>query len=434
MRRVDIDKECGLSYQLGQLKMEEVALREVAATVGTPVYCYSSAVIERNFRRLQQALEKISPRLCYAVKANSNLAVLQLLSGLGAGADVVSEGELRRAMAAGIPVDRIVFAGVGKTTQEIAFALESGISQLNVESEAELRAIAELATSMGRRAPVALRVNPDVAADTNAKISTGGRTDKFGIPASRVSQVYKELCENASLEPQGLTVHIGSQLTSLDPFRQAFAQMTSLVQELQDMGMPVPCLDLGGGLGVVYRDESPPTFEDYAELVVEVAASVDCELTLEPGRCLVGNAGVLLSKVIRNKTQETRSFVVLDAAINDLLRPGLYEAHHSIITVAESDVDAPHKRVDFVGPVCETSDTFCRDEYAPPLQPGDLVVMLTAGAYGAVMASTYNTRPLVPEVMIKGEAFDVIRRRGTYEEMLSQDRVPSWLAARLWAP
>lgn len=411
--------------------MEDVALDDVAATVGTPVYCYSSAIIERNFRRLQSSFERTSPRLCYAVKANSNLAVLRLLARLGAGADVVSEGELRRALAAGIRADRIVFAGVGKTLQEISFALESEISQFNVESEDELAAIADIAISMGRRAPVALRVNPNVEADTNSKIRTGTRIDKFGIPASRVSKVYKEICEHTSLEPQGLTVHIGSQVTDLGPFRRAYGLMTSLVHELQDMGMPVPRLDLGGGLGVVYGDETPPAFEDYAEMVADVTDGIECELTLEPGRCLVGNAGVLLSKVIRNKSQESRSFVVLDAAINDLLRPGLYEAHHSIITVAESDAESLHHRVDFVGPVCETTDTFCRDEHAPSLHPDDLVVMLTAGAYGAVMASTYNTRPLVPEVIIKGREFQVIRQRETYEEMLGRDLVPSWLATAL---
>lgn len=411
--------------------MEEVALRDIAATIGTPVYCYSSSIIERNFRRLQRAFKKTSPRLCYAVKANSNLAVLRLLARLGAGADVVSEGELRRALAAGIQADCIVFAGVGKTLQEISFALESGILQFNVESEAELAAIADIATSMGRRAPVALRVNPNVEVETNAKITTGTRIDKFGIPASRVSQVYKEICEHPSLKPQGLAVHIGSQLTDLGPFRRAYAQMTSIVHQLKDMGMPIPRLDLGGGLGVVYRDETPPTFEEYADMVADVTDGVDCELILEPGRCLVGNAGVLLSKVIRNKTQESRSFVVLDAAINDLLRPGLYEAHHSIITVDESDSESLHFRVDFVGPVCETTDTFCRDEHAPPLYPDDLVVMLTAGAYGAVMASTYNTRPLVPEVIVKGSEFEVIRQRGTYDEMLGRDLVPSWLASAL---
>jgi len=411
--------------------LEEVALRDVAASIGTPVYCYSHAIIERNFRRLQKAFTKTPPRLCYAVKANSNLAVLRLLARLGAGADVVSEGELRRALAAGIPADRIVFAGVGKTTREIVFALEAGISQFNVESEAELVTISDIATSTGHRAPVALRVNPNIEANTNAKIATGTQIDKFGIPASRVPQVYEEICAHPSLVPQGLAVHIGSQLTDLAPFRRAYSQMASLVHELQDKGLPVPRLDLGGGLGVVYRDETPPTFESYADMVMEVTDGVDCELTLEPGRCLVGNAGVLLSKVIRNKSQESRSFVVLDAAINDLLRPGLYEAHHSIITVAESDTDSLHYRVDFVGPVCETTDTFCRDEHAPPLHSDDLVVMLTAGAYGAVMASTYNTRPLVPEVLIKGREFAVVRDRGTYEQMLGQDLVPSWLAPAL---
>ena len=424
---MDIANDCALSYRDGTLDMEEVALHKIAETVGTPVYCYSSAIIEGNFRRLQHAFEKTSPRLCYAVKANSNLAVLRLLANIGAGADIVSEGELRRALAAGIPADRIVFAGVGKTSQEIAFALESNISQFNVESEAELVAIADMATSMGRQAPVALRVNPNVEARTNAKITTGTGIDKFGIPASRVAQVYAEVCAHASLEPQGLTVHIGSQLTELGPFRRAYEFVVTLVHDLQDKGMSVPKLDLGGGLGVTYLDESPPSFEDYAAMVEEVTAGIDCELTLEPGRCLVGNAGVLLSKVILNKSQESRSFVVLDAAINDLLRPGLYAAHHRIITVAENDAEVPHHRADFVGPVCETTDTFCRDEHAPPLDPGDLVVLLTAGAYGAVMSSTYNTRPLVPEVMIKGDDFEVIRQRGTYEQMLGQDRVPSWL-------
>ena len=408
--------------------MEDVALADIAASIGTPVYCYSSTTIERNFRRLQQAFAKTSPRLCYAVKANSNLAVLRLLANLGAGADVVSEGELRRALTAGIRADRIVFAGVGKTPREIAFALESGISQFNVESEAELAAIADIAASSGRRAPVALRVNPDVEAQTNAKITTGTGIDKFGIPASRVLQVYEDICAHRSLEPQGLSVHIGSQLTDLGPFRRAYAQIIKLAHELRNKGLAVPKLDFGGGLGVVYRDETPPSFEDYADMVEEVIDGIECELTLEPGRCLVGDAGVLLSKVICNKTQDSRSFVVLDAAINDLLRPGLYQAHHSIITVAESDSDSLHYRVDFVGPVCETSDTFCRDEHAPPLSPDDLVVMLTAGAYGAVMASTYNSRPLVPEVMIKGGDFEVIRQRGTYEEMLGQDLLPSWLA------
>jgi diaminopimelate decarboxylase len=428
---LNLADDCALSYRDGQLNLEDVALRDIAATVGTPVYCYSSAIIERSFQGLQKAFEKTSPRICYAVKANSNLAVLRLLARLGAGADVVSEGELRRALAAGIQADRIVFAGVGKTSQEISFALETGISQFNVESESELSAIADIATSMGRRAPVALRVNPNVAAGTNSKITTGTPIDKFGIPASRVMQVYKGLCEHPSLEPQGLAVHIGSQLTALGPFRRAFELMVSLVRELQDEGMPVPRLDLGGGLGVVYRDETPPAFEDFADMVAEVIDGVDCELTLEPGRCLVGNAGVLLSKVILNKSQESRSFVILDAAINDLLRPGLYEAHHSIVTVDESDSESLHFRVDFVGPVCETTDTFCRDEHAPPLYPDDLVVMLTAGAYGAVMASTYNTRPLVPEVIVKGSEFEVIRQRGTYDEMLGQDLVPSWLASTL---
>lgn len=424
---MDINSECALFYRGGRLHLEDAALSDIAAAVGTPVYCYSSAVIERNYRRLKEAFTTKSPRLCYAVKANSNLAVLRLLAKLGAGAEVVSEGELRRALAAQIQPDKIVFAGVGKTRREIVFALESGVSQLNVESEAELASIANIAESMGRRAPIALRVNPDVSAKTNAKITTGTSADKFGIPISRVPTVYADACRCASLEPLGLSVHIGSQLTELGPFERTYSQVAALVREILDRGLPIARMDLGGGLGVAHRDETPPTFEEYANAVETAVRDTDCELILEPGRCLVANAGVLLSSVILNKSQESRSFVVLDAAINDLLRPGLYEARHGIIPVNEADANVTINPVDFVGPVCETSDTFCRDELMPPLKPTDVVAILTAGAYGAVMASTYNTRPLVPEVMIRGAEFELIRRRETYEEMLNRDLVPSWL-------
>ena len=422
--------DSALSYRGGQLNIENVPLDDVAAAVGTPVYCYSSAVIARNYRRMAQAFSSKSPRLCYAVKANSNLAVLRLLSNLGAGAEVVSEGELRKALAAGMPPDGIVFAGVGKTRREIAFAIQSEILQFNVESEAELAMIAQVAAGLGCRAPVALRVNPDVEARTDARITTGTQGDKFGIPSSRIVSVYRRASGEPSLEPLGLSVHIGSQITDLGPFRTAYEQLVSLVRALVGKGLPVARLDLGGGLGVAYSGESPPGFEEYAALVERTTGELDCELILEPGRCLVADAGVLLSRVILTKSQQSRSFVVLDAAINDLLRPALYEAHHRIVPVAEQERGPARGVVDFVGPVCETTDTFCRDEQAPPLAPDDLVAVLTAGAYGAVMASTYNARPLVPEVLVRDRDFELIRPRETYEEMLARDSVPSWLTAR----
>lgn len=424
---MDLKNDCGLTYRESQLHMEDASLGEIASSVGTPVYCYSVEVIEKNFRRLQRAFDPASPKFCFAIKANSNLAIIRLLANLGAGAEVVSEGELRRAVASGMKPGRIVFAGVGKSESEIAFALETGIYQFNVESEAELDSIASIAEGMALRAPVALRVNPDVEAKTNAKITTGTSLDKFGIPIGRVRQLYVRALDVPSLEVVGISVHIGSQLTDLEPFRTAYGAVVDLARDLQNAGYPVRRLDLGGGLGVTYRDEEPPTFEAYAEMVRQATAGIDCELILEPGRSLVANAGVLLCQVVLNKTQESRRFVVVDAAINDLLRPGLYEARHSVFPVREARSDARYQPVDFVGPVCETSDTFCRDEQAPPLNAGDYVVMLSAGAYGAVMASTYNSRPLVPEVLIRGNEFELVRRRESYDELLSRDRVPTWL-------
>ena len=408
--------------------MESVSLEELAREIGTPVYCYSTAILEQNYLSLKNAFQSTSPLICFAVKANSNVAVLRILANLGAGADVVSEGELRKAVRAGIPPAKIVFAGVGKKIHEIKYALELGIGQFNVESEEELEIIAGVAGSLKRRAPVALRVNPDVDANTNSKVTTGTRHTKFGIPASRIRSVYSGICNNPSLTPQGLSVHIGSQLTELDPFRDAFEQIAELVRNLQSAAMPVPNLDLGGGIGVVYRGEQPPDFRHYADMTQDILSDFDCQVILEPGRCLAGNAGILLSEVILRKTQESRSFVVLDAAINDLLRPGLYEAYHQIIPLDAVVASGDRQPVDFVGPVCETSDTFGIDVHAPQLGAGDLVAILTAGAYGAVMASTYNSRPLIPEVLVSGSAFHVVRERGTYDAMLAADVLPPWLS------
>ena len=414
-------------YQDDNLFLEGVSLQDIADQIETPVYCYSSSVLERNFLDFQRACAESQPLICFAVKANSNLAVLRHLAILGSGADVVSEGELRKALAAGIPAEKIVFAGVGKKPSEIRFALQSGIAQFNVESEAELESIETQAEQLGVRAPVALRVNPDVDAGTNVKITTGTKSTKFGIPLSRALDIYSTLSTSQWIHPRGISVHIGSQLTSLEPFRHAFNQVVLLIAEIRARGLIVESLDLGGGLGVTYDSEQPPSFAEYGQLVRSVTKDLDCQVILEPGRCLVATAGLLLAEVILVKTQESRSFVVLDAAFNDLLRPGLYEAYHRIIPVKLDSENRKQRRFDFVGPVCESSDTFCLDEKSSELQSGELVAILTAGAYGAVMASTYNTRPLVPEVLVHGETFDVIRRRESYDEMLRRDRIPDWL-------
>lgn len=416
-----------LHYENNQLVLENVSLCTIADDVGTPTYCYSTSILRKNFLEFERACHKTSPLICFAVKANSNLSVLKLLASMGSGADVVSEGELRKAMLAGIPANRIVFAGVGKKASEIRFAIDAGILQFNVESEAELELISTEARPLGKRVGVALRVNPDVDAQTNAKITTGTKSSKFGIPISRAAALYASVCADNALEPRGFSVHIGSQLTTLKPFRHAFTQLVALVNQIREDGMNVPSLDLGGGLGVTYDDEEIPALEAYGELVHSLTAELDCQIILEPGRRLVAQAGILLSEVILRKSQEERSFVVLDAAFNDLLRPGLYDAYHKIIPVSRSDQDAGTHRFDFVGPVCETSDTFCQDEQSTDLVTGDLVAILTAGAYGAVMASTYNTRPLVPEVLVDGDRFAVVRRRESYEEMFSRDQLPDWM-------
>ena len=412
------------SYRDGALFAEDVSLAALADEVGTPFYCYSTATLARHFDVLATAVKPAT--VCFAVKSNSSLAVIRTLAARGAGADVVSEGELRVALKAGVPANKIVFSGVGKTERELAFALVSGIRQINVESIPELETLDALARRMGRVAPIAIRVNPDVDAHTHEKISTGGAQHKFGVAAADALAVCRRAHEMAGIDFRGLAVHIGSQLTDLEPFRAAFAKLHDMVVALREAGVPVAHLDLGGGLGVPYTaDQEPPTPAAYAQMVRETVGDLGCELTFEPGRMLVGNAGMLVAKVIYVKETAAKTFVVVDAAMNDLIRPAMYAAHHDILAVKPRQGDA--KPVDVVGPICETGDTFDRAVALPPLQAGDLVAFATAGAYGAVMASTYNGRPLVPEVLVNGDKRCVTRRRPSYEEMTALETVPNWL-------
>ncbi len=415
-------------YRDGQLHAEDVALTQVAAQVGTPFYCYSTATLTRHYTVFADALAKagLDARICFALKANSNLAVVRTLGRLGAGADVVSEGELRQALAAGIPADRIVFSGVGKTRRELEFAVSQSIMQINVESEPELRLLSQVAAERGVRMPIALRVNPDVDAGTHAKITTGKKENKFGIEWTRVLDVYRLARDLPGVQVVAIACHIGSQLTEIDPFRKAFARVRDLVAMLRADGFDIRRLDLGGGLGVPYDTEEPPHPDLYAQAIADTLGDLGCSIVLEPGRLLVGNAGILVSKVIYVKDGATRTFVIVDAAMNDLIRPTLYDAHHSISLVAEGD-KAQASPVDVVGPVCETGDTFVRQYALPPVQAGDMLAFRTAGAYGATMSSTYNTRPLVPEVLVAGDRFAVVRARPTYEEMRALESVPDWL-------
>lgn len=413
-------------YRDGELWVEDVPLADIARSVGTPFYCYSKAAIEQAYGDFVSAFGPRKPLICYAVKANGNLAVLAALAALGSGADVVSEGELRRALAAGIPAQRIVFSGVGKTPRELAFALDVGIRQFNVESEPELEALSRIAIEKERKAPVALRINPDVAPDTHAKISTGGGETKFGIPWGRAREAYARAATLPGVAVVGLDVHIGSQITNLDAFAAAFRRVADLARDLRRDGHSITRLDLGGGLGIAYRPENPPSLAAYARIVEDSVGALDCEIILEPGRALVGNAGALVSRVIYVKQGESRRFAILDAAMNDLIRPTLYDAHHEIVPVRALYRDLPLEPLDVVGPVCETGDVFATDRPMPPLEPGDLVAILSAGAYGAAMASSYNTRPLVPEVMVSGADFRVVRARPTYEDMLAGETIPDW--------
>ncbi len=415
-------------YVDGTLHAEGVSLAGLADEVGTPFYCYSQGALEGRYLGFAKALADLPATLCYSVKANPNLAVIRVLAALGAGADVVSEGELRRALAAGVPADRIVFSGVGKTAREIAFALEQGVLQINVESEAELETIARIARERGRTATIALRVNPDVDAETHTKIATGRKEDKFGIDLGRAGAVYERALAMDGIDAAGLAVHIGSQLVDLGPFRAAFTRLAQLVRDLGARGAEVRRLDLGGGLGIAYRDERPPSPEAYAGLVREVIGPLGCELLFEPGRALVGNAGVLVTRVIYVKSGASRRFVIVDAGMNDMKRQALYNAYHAIVPVAQVDEGAALAPADVVGPVCETADSFASGRPLPPLEAGDLLVMGSAGAYGAAMGSSYNSRLLAPEVLVAGGRHAVVRRRPSYEELLGLDQMPDWLA------
>ncbi len=415
------------TYRDGVLHAEGVPLPAIAAEVGTPFYCYSTAALIANYRAYAGAFEGQDAGVCYALKANSNLAVVRTLAQQGAGADVVSEGEMRRALAAGVPANRIVFSGVGKTREEMRAALEAGIYQLNVESVPELEALSEVASSLGVEAPIAIRVNPDVDAKTHAKIATGKKENKFGIDWDHAREVYARAAALPGIRPLGIAVHIGSQLTDLAPFRAAFERVVELLHALRADGIDIQRLDLGGGIGIRYRDETPPDLNEYAGMVRSITGNLGCHVTLEPGRALVGNAGILVSKVVYLKHGLARRFLIVDAAMNDLIRPSLYDAYHAIKAVAEPAADVEPVTVDVVGPVCESGDTFALQRPLPPLKADDLVAFCSAGAYGAVMASTYNTRPLAPEVLVNGDAFAVVRPRPKIEDLLGLDRVPEWL-------
>ncbi len=416
-------------YRDGALYAEDVPVADIAASVGTPFYLYSTATLTRHFQLFDEALEGMDHLVCYAMKAASNQAILKTLADLGAGMDVVSGGEYARAKAAGVPGERIVFAGVGKTGAEIRMALEGGIRQFNVESEPEMRVISEIAMSLGTVAPITVRVNPDVDAKTHVKIATGKSENKFGIPIGKAREVYAEAAALPGIKVIGIDVHIGSQLTDLEPYETAYRKVAELTEQLRADGHTITRLDLGGGLGIPYApsNEAPPLPSEYGALIKRTVGHLGCEIEIEPGRLIVGNAGLLVSRVIYVKQGEGRQFLILDGAMNDLIRPAMYDAYHDIVPVIEPDAGAEQQKFDVVGPVCESGDTFAKARMMPPVEAGELVAFRSAGAYGAVMASEYNTRPLVPEVLAKGDQFAVIRRRPDFDEIINRDTIPPWL-------
>ncbi len=416
-------------YQNGVLHAEGVNLDTIASKVGTPFYCYSSATLERHYDVFAKAFAGSDALICYSIKANSNLAVLKTLAQLGSGMDVVSQGELRRARAAGVPPEAIVFSGVGKTREEMAYALAEGIYAFNVESEAELAALSEVAAAGGRKARIAFRINPDIDPGTHKKISTGKAEDKFGVPFERARALYRQAAKLPGIDPCGIHMHIGSQITDLKPFRDAFALLRELAGQLKEDGCALEFINFGGGLGVPYRgnNDVPPHPDEYAAIVLAAAKDLDVKLLFEPGRMIAANAGILVTRVLYTKTGTDKTFTIVDAGMNDLIRPTLYEAWHDFLPVQETLQALDEQNTDVVGPVCETGDYFALDRKLPPFAKGDLMAVMTAGAYGAVQSSSYNTRPLIPEVMVRGSEYAVVRPRPSYDEMLGLDRMPDWL-------
>ena len=418
------------SYKDDFLHAEDVSIKEIAKHLGTPFYVYSTATLRRHFDLFESALNGLDHLICYAVKASSNQAILRTLAKFGAGMDVVSGGEYKRARDAGVEGNRIVFSGVGKTISEMKMALSEGVRQFNVESEEELFVLSRLANSMDRLAPITLRVNPDVDAKTHEKIATGKAENKFGIPISRAREVYALAASLPGIKVVGIDLHIGSQLTQLLPFEEAYKKIADLTNILRSDGHEIMRLDLGGGLGIPYgsKDGTPPTPKEYGQMIKRVLGHLNCEIEIEPGRLLVGNAGLLVSEVIYVKKGHDREFLILDAAMNDLLRPALYEAYHDIVPIVKSRLEHKNAVYDIVGPVCETGDTFAKSREMKKCKPGDLLAFRSAGAYGAAMASEYNTRPLVPEVLTNKGDYVVIRDRPSLEEIIARDKIPDWLA------
>ena len=416
------------NYENGRLHCEGVDLNEVADQVGTPVYIYSTATLRRHARVIAAAFDGMDCLIAYSVKANGNLAVLKTLATEGCGADVVSGGELRRALAAGIPAERIVFSGVGKTREEMQLGLEEGIHQFNVESGAELVALSEVAMSLNMVAPVALRVNPDVAAGGHPNISTGKAGDKFGVPWAEAPELYHQIKILPGVEAVGVDVHIGSQIGDLAPMRAAFEKTVGLVKFLRDAGHDLKRIDLGGGLGIPYRDsDTPAPPSDYAQIIREVTEGLGLQVILEPGRVIAGNAGVMVTEALYHKVAPDRTFLIVDAGMNDLMRPALYQAHHDIIPLNEPGSETPITTYDIVGPICESTDKFAAKRDMPEIAPGERIAFMSSGAYGAVLSSQYNARPLVAEVLVDDDQFAVVRRRPSFEQMIELEQMPDWL-------
>jgi len=413
------------SYKNGELYCEEVPVKKIVEEVGTPVYIYSARTIKRHFKVFDTAFKEVSHLVCYSVKANSNIAVLRLLGNLGAGADIVSGGELKRVLKAGISPQKVVFSGVGKTPEEIEFALSQDILMFNVESEEELFLIGEIAKRLKKKARFSLRVNPNVDPKTHPYISTGLKKNKFGIPEEEVIKLYESTKENPYLEAVGMDAHIGSQLTSISPFVEALSRLKKLWKELESLGFELKYLDLGGGLGIVYKDEEPPMPEEYAKAIIKEAKELNATLILEPGRVIVGNAGILVTRVLYKKKNNEKNFVIVDAGMNDLIRPAFYDAYHQIIPVEEKN--GKKEVVDVVGPICESGDFFAKERELPEVSSGDLLAIMSAGAYGFVMSSNYNTRPKPPEILVIDDKFYIIRRRETVEDILSFETIPECL-------